>query len=85
VKNVKDIFDSLDDHNAEETISDFKCEKCDQKVEISRLCSLNKLPNVLIVHLQRLIFDLESMQNIKINTRFEFPSLLNLEPYSSEG
>ena len=73
VKNVKDIFDSLEDHNTEETISDFLCEKCNQKVEISRRCSLDRLPNVLIIHLQRLIFDLETLQNIKINSRFEFP------------
>jgi ubiquitin carboxyl-terminal hydrolase 34 len=28
VKNIKNIFDSLEDHNQEETISDFRCDKC---------------------------------------------------------
>ena len=39
-------------------------------------------PNILIVHLQRIAFDMDTFQNAKINTYFEFPSILDLEPYS---
>ena len=36
-----------------EIIDDFKCSNCNQKVTISKITSLNKLPNVLVVHLKR--------------------------------
>lgn len=39
-------------------------------------------PNVLIVHLERIIFNFDTFQNDKINTRFEFPNILNLKDYS---
>lgn len=49
-----------------------------------RAC-LSYLPNVMIVHLQRMYFNLDTLQNEKLNSRLEFPQLLNLEPYTREG
>jgi hypothetical protein len=46
-----------------------------------RVC-LSKLPTVLIAHLKRLVFDFDAFENRKINTRFEFPTELNIEPYT---
>ena len=43
---------------------------------------LNDLPNVMIVHLKRIIFDLEVLMNLKINTRYAFPQELNLKEFS---
>jgi hypothetical protein len=37
---------------------------------------------VLIVHLKRIIFDVEVCMNLKINTRYAFPQELNLKEYS---
>ncbi len=54
-------------------------------MNISRRCSLDKFPNVLIFHLQRLVFSLETFQNEKINSRLEFPFELDIEPFSTEG
>ncbi|EAR94410.2 ubiquitin carboxy-terminal hydrolase (macronuclear) [Tetrahymena thermophila SB210] len=85
VKNFKSLTESLDKFIAGETIQDFRCEGCDKKVEVTIRNSLANLPNVLIVHLKRIIFDLESLQNIKVNTRLEFPENLDLEPYTKEG
>ena len=39
-------------------------------------------PNTLIVHLQRIVFSFDTLQNDKVNARFEFPTLLNLKDYS---
>ena len=39
-------------------------------------------PNVLILHLQRLTFDIETCQNVKLNDKMEFSNVLNLKPYS---
>jgi len=37
---------------------------------------------VLIVHLQRIVFNFDTFQNDKLNQHFEFPPLLDLKPYS---
>jgi Ubiquitin carboxyl-terminal hydrolase len=43
---------------------------------------INKLPNYLFLHLQRLVFDFDTLQNAKINTRVEFPNILNVKAYT---
>lgn len=82
VKNFKSLTESLEKLIAGETISDFKCEACEKKVDVQKRDCLSELPNILIVHLKRIIFDLESLQNIKVNSRLEFPEQLNLEPFT---
>jgi ubiquitin C-terminal hydrolase len=46
---------------------------------------LKELPNVLIIHLQRIVFNLDTLQNEKMSNRVEFPHQLSLEPYTREG
>ena len=65
-----------------EIISDFKCDGCNKKVDISKRTLVANTPNVLILHLQRIEFNFEKMQNDKINSYFEFPQVLDLKPYS---
>ena len=50
-----------------EVISDFKCDGCDKKVDITKRTLSAETPNVLIVHLQRILFDFDSLQNEKLN------------------
>jgi len=78
VKNSHSIFESFEKFIAGETISDFKCEECSKKVDVTKRVSLNELPNVLVIHLQRIIFDIESLANVKLNSRLEFPNEINL-------
>jgi len=85
VKNLKNVYQSLKKYIKAETVSDYTCSSCNKKVEISKRSLLKELPNVLIMHLQRFTFDLERLQNVKVNTKFEFPHELNLEPYTQEG
>jgi len=42
-------------------------------------------PNVLFVHLQRIVFSFDTFANEKINSKLEFPSILNLRPYTVKG
>ena len=65
-----------------ETINDYECETCKKKVDISKRILLSQTPNVLIVHLQRIIFNFDTFRNDKINSLFEFPTHLDLKPYS---
>ena len=63
-------------------INDFKCENCNQKVDVEKRQLIAEPPNVLIVHLQRIIFNFDTFMNDKINTHFDFPNILNLSDYS---
>ena len=65
-----------------EIINDYECDTCKKKVDISKRILLSQVPNVLIVHLQRIIFNFDTFRNDKINSFFEFPYHLDLKPYS---
>lgn len=84
VANQKTLYDSLGKFIAPERIDDYFCEKCQKKVAITKRNSLAELPNVLIVHLQRIFYNYEYDRNEKINSRLEFPRILNLKNYCIE-
>ena len=65
-----------------EIISDYQCDNCKQRVDLKKRSLIAETPNVLIVHLQRLVFNFDTFQNEKVNTRFEFPNVLDLKPFS---
>jgi hypothetical protein len=37
------------------------------------------------VHLQRIVFSFDTFANEKINTKLEFPNILDLKPYTLKG
>ena len=39
------------------------------------------MPNTLIVHLNRIVFDFETMRNLKLNDKLEFPNELNVRQF----
>jgi 2-oxo-4-hydroxy-4-carboxy--5-ureidoimidazoline (OHCU) decarboxylase len=45
---------------------------------------VERLPNTLIIHLQRIIFDMDTFMNKKLNSRIEFPNVLNMRPYMKD-
>lgn len=84
VKNHKNLKESLEKFISEERIEDYKCESCKKNVTLTKRNSIAELPNILIVHLQRILFDYETLQNNKINSKLEFPEQLNLKAFTSE-
>ena len=40
------------------------------------------MPNVLIVHLQRIVFDYNTFGNKKVNSKFDFPKILDMSRFS---
>ncbi len=82
VKDIKGMYESLQKLLEGEVISDFRCDGCKKKVDIKKRTLISSTPNVLIVHLQRIIFNFDTFRNDKINTYFEFPYHLDLKPYS---
>lgn len=82
VKDRRSLDESLRKMIESTVISDFKCSNCKQKVDIERRQLIAEPPNVLIVNLQRIVFNFDTYQNDKINTHFEFPNVLDLKEYS---
>ena len=82
VKDTKSMQESLQKLIEGETINNYECDNCKKKVDISKRVLISQAPNVLIVHLQRIIFNFETFRNDKINSFFEFPFQLDLKPYS---
>ena len=58
------------------------CEFCNQKSDITKRTILNGIPNIMFIHLQRIVFNFENYMNTKIHSRLEFPTELNIEPYT---
>ena len=82
VKDIKGVHESLAKLVEGETISDYECSGCKKKVDVSKRTLITQTPNVLIVHLQRIIFNFDTFQNDKMNQYYEFPKHLDLAPYS---
>lgn len=79
---MKDIRESFNKFITGETISDYKCDNCQKKCDTTKRCLLSRLPNYLIIYLQRVCLNYDTMENEKINTRWEFPHQLNLFDYT---
>lgn len=67
------MYDSLGKLIEGEVINDYHCEGCKKKVDVSKRTLISSTPNVLIIHLTRIIFNFDTFRNDKINTYFDFP------------
>jgi len=81
VKNQKTLQQSLESMIAGEMIEDYNCSACNKKVTIEKKQCIRKLPNTLIVHLNRIVFDFDTMRNQKLNDKLEFPNELNIRQF----
>lgn len=82
VKDIKSVYDSLAKQVEGEVINDYQCDGCNKKVDVSKRVLIAETPNVLILHLQRIVFNFDTFRNDKLNQHFEFPTILDLKPYS---
>jgi ubiquitin carboxyl-terminal hydrolase 34 len=81
VKNLSNLNESFEKFIEEEIISEYMCDKCKNKCDISKKALLKSLPNVLIVYLKKMVFDVDLLMNIKIHSKYEFPMNINLKNY----
>lgn len=73
VKGMKTLKDSFDKMIIPEEISDYFCVNCDKKVEkITKQTLIKEAPEILIINLQRIVFDLESFLKVKVHTKLQF-------------
>ena len=85
VKDINNLDASLEKFIKPETINDFKCDNCEKKVTIKRRTTLTKLPNILVIYLERFFKNYDYDIIDKINSKFEFPTSLNLSKYCVEN
>lgn len=87
VKNCK-LEDSLEQFvNGEILEGDnaYFCEKCNERrTTVKRMC-IKTLPPVLVIQLKRFGYDWEAGRALKFDDHFEFPWVLNMEPYTTVG
>jgi ubiquitin carboxyl-terminal hydrolase 34 len=57
VKELKGVYESLQKQIEGEVISDYECSGCKKKVDIHKRTLIAETPNILIIHLQRILFD----------------------------
>ena len=81
VKDKKDLYESLDQYISEEVIDDYKCGKCNNKVKLKKSSLIYSLPNILVFHLKRIIYNNKGEME-KITSKFDFPKNdLNIKKY----
>ena len=88
VQSKRDIHESLDFYVAADILdgnNKWKCEECDKHVTAKKRACIQHLPNTLALHLIRFEFDYQTFREVKVNDRFEFPTHLNMKPYTKEG
>ena len=81
VKHCANITESFEKMISEEIISEYLCSNCKNKCDVGKRCFLKTLPNVLIVHLQKIVFDIDALVNVKLSNRYEFPQNINLKKF----
>ena len=82
MKNSKTLVDSFNRYILGEMINDFRCDFCEKKVDVTKRTRISKTPKILIIHLQRIVFNLDTFINEKISSKHSFPQDFNLHPYT---
>jgi len=88
VKNKKSMEQSLKAFIEGEMLEGenaYMWEEANKKCNTLKRACLKRLPNYMVFVLKRFEFDYNTMQRQKLNDYFEFPSRLNLEPYTQQG
>ena len=59
----------------------YLCSECGVKQDASKGCELEELPDVLFFNVNRFVFDLNTFMRVKVNDVFEFPMILDMNPF----
>lgn len=85
IKGQNSLRDCLSRLIEPEIICDYFCEFCEGKVEtIQKYNRFHSLPPFLFIHLQRLVFDLETFTKIKLDHPVAFPTDIDLQDYYNQ-
>ncbi|CAE7645949.1 UBP12, partial [Symbiodinium pilosum] len=84
---LQNIVESFHDFTAEETLEGDNAYEAEGhgKQRAKKGIRFLRFPPVLNLQLKRFHFDLEKMDMVKLNSRFEFPRKLDLSPFAPDG
>ncbi|KAK6501624.1 hypothetical protein TWF481_009459 [Arthrobotrys musiformis] len=88
IKGKKNLQESLRAFVEGETLNGdnkYSCTNCNKHVDAVKRTCLKQIPNQVIFHLKRFEFDMRTMSRSKINDVFEFPTRIDLHPYSIDA
>ena len=85
IKNRANMNESLDAFVQAETLDGVSCDHCQKKCQTLKRQVLHTLPNTIFFHLKRFELNFETFRHEKSNQRFEFPTEIDLEPFTREG
>ncbi|KAH7405461.1 hypothetical protein KP509_15G071100 [Ceratopteris richardii] len=88
VKNKRDLTESLEAFVRGDLLEGdnaYYCAECGVKIDALKRVCVKSLPHTLVIHLKRFDFDYETMQRLKLKDRFDFPTRLDMKPYTVEG
>ena len=63
IKGFKTIEESFKKYIEGEVISDYQCDSCNKKCDVTKRNFLEKTPNFFIIHLQRMCFNYDKLEN----------------------
>lgn len=82
VKGHDSLAGSLCKFIEKEEIEGYTCEKCHKKgSKTSKRTYFHELPEILILNLQRIVFDPKKGDKIKVHTRLTFPTDIDFTEY----
>jgi ubiquitin carboxyl-terminal hydrolase 34 len=81
VKGYANLNESLEAYTSGEIIDGYHCDNCNQKVQIAKKSSIAKSPNYLMLHLQKIVFDMETFMNTKLSDKYEFPFYFDIKKF----
>lgn len=82
VKEQDSLAQSLKKFNQIQQIEGYTCDNCQKKVKkISKKTYLHELPEVVILNLQRIIYDQKKGDKIKVHSALTFPLEINFEQF----
>lgn len=88
VKDKKDLKEALNSFIREESLegeSAYLCSRCNKKVRALKRTSIKRVSPTLVIHLKRFEYVVERQAHRKLSDYFEFPTELNILPYTQEG
>lgn len=84
-KNLASCLESLVEGELLQGNNAYYCEKCNKTVSALKRVCIKRLPKILICVFKRFEFDYGKMKKIKLNDFCEFPTEINLAPFTQEG
>lgn len=78
------LSDSFQDFLQSEEVEGFLCEGCRQVTVATSRQYIRTLPEILVIHLTRFEFDMDTQHRRKVHTAVNFPLTLDMSPYEQQ-